>query len=879
MKTFKLKIEGLDCANCAIKIEDKIAKTKGISNVSLVFMSQTLTFDCEEESYNQIVEEIIKVTNKIEPDAKVILNKEYEHENNHEHEECSCGHEHHDHEECSCGYEHHDHEECSCGHEHHDHEECNCGHEHHEHEECSCGHEHHDHEECNCGHEHHDHEECSCGHEHELERYKLFVEGLDCANCAAKIEERVKKINGLSDVSLVFMSQTLSFKCDEDNYDRALEEIKKIVKQVEPDANVVIENKEIHDHDHTNECSCGHNHDDHNETHNHEHGEGKNQLNKIIGASILFFAGLIFEKYTIVSLVLFGISYLLVGYEVIVRAVKNILRGEIFDENFLMAIATLGAIGIREYPEAVAVMLFYQVGEYFQDMAVEKSRQSISSLMDIRPDVAYVLENGEVIAKDPSVVKINDLIVVKPGEKIPLDGIVVEGKSALDTKALTGESNPRDVEEEDFVLSGSINISGVLTIKVTNVFAESTVGKILDLVQNASSKKAPAENFITKFARVYTPAVVFLAVLIAIGLPLIFSDITWSESIHRALSFLVVSCPCALVISVPLSYFGGIGGLSKLGILTKGSSYLDILTQVDTFVFDKTGTLTEGRFVVTSILSDNPEECLKITASVEKNSNHPISKSIVKAYDGSFDLETKEVKEIAGRGLTAQVDSKFVAVGNLKLMNDYHIEIPEINEIGTLIYVAVDNKYLGTIVLNDEPKKDSKLAIQKLHALNKSCIMLTGDKFEVAEKVANELGIDEFYSDLLPQNKVEKMEEILSRSSGRVAFVGDGINDAPVLAMADLGFAMGNVGSDASIEAADIVIMNDEPSSILTAIAGAKKTKNIVIQNIVFAILVKIGVLLLVAVGLSTMWEAVFADVGVSVIAICNAIRALKLKK
>ncbi len=585
-----------------------------------------------------------------------------------------------------------------------------------------------------------------------------------------------------------------------------------------------------------------------------------------------------------INTVIFILSYIIVGMDIVFKAVRNIFRGKVFDENFLMTVATIGAVIIGELPEAVAVMLFYQVGELFQSYAVDRSRRSIASLMDIRPDYANVYRDGKVEKVNPDEVKIGETIIIKPGEKIPLDGVIVEGKTTLDTKALTGESMPKEVYEGDEILSGCINQNGVIKIKVTKEFGESTVSKILDLVENASSKKSKSENFITKFAKYYTPVVVIIAVILAIIPPLFIKGQSYNDWIYRALSFLVVSCPCALVISIPLGFFGGIGGASKIGILIKGSNYLEALSNVETVVFDKTGTLTKGVFEVQKVnaVGISKNELLKIAAYSEYYSNHPISKSIKKAYGRTIDeKEIIKTQELSGLGISAKINNRDVLIGNEKLMNEYKISFTKCSDIGTILYVAIEGKYVGYIIIADTIKEDSKTAITELKKNNiKQTVMLTGDKKEVGEDVGKKLGIDKIYTELLPDGKVEKLQELLQEKSekGKLTFVGDGINDAPVLALSDIGIAMGGIGADSSIEAADIVIMTDEPSKIVKAIKLSKKTMRIVKENIIFAIAVKVIVLLLTAVGISTMWGAVFADVGVSILAILNSLRALRVK-
>ena len=611
----------------------------------------------------------------------------------------------------------------------------------------------------------------------------------------------------------------------------------------------------------------------------------KKRARKIIIAVILFAIALLIPfPYEWINNVIFIASYLIVGLEIVLKAIRNITRGKVFDENFLMAIATIGAFAVGEFPEAATVMILYQIGELFQSYAVDKSRKSISSLMDIRPDYANVKRENEVLKVSPEEVKIGELIVVKPGEKIPLDGVIEEGKSMLDTSSLTGESMPQDVNLGDNVLSGCINKSGLLTIKVTKEFGESTVSKILDLVENASSKKSKSENFITKFAKYYTPTVVIIAVILAVVPPIIIKDAVFTDWLYRALTFLVVSCPCALVISIPLGFFGGIGGASKKGILVKGSNYLEALAQTEIVVFDKTGTLTEGIFEVQKIeaIDIEKEELLELAAYAENHSNHPISLSVKDAYKNKIDMQKiTETEEIAGLGVKAIIDGKQVLVGNDKLMEQSKINYEKSTDIGTILYVAIDNKFAGYIVIADKIKNDSKKTIEILKENNiKKTVMLTGDKKQVGEHVADILGLDEVYTELLPDGKVKKVEELLKQKSekGKLVFVGDGINDAPVLALADIGIAMGGLGSDAAIEAADVVIMTDEPSKIGNAIQISKKTMRIVRENIIFSLVVKIAVLILSACGLSTMWEAVFADVGVSIIAILNSLRVLRNK-
>ena len=609
------------------------------------------------------------------------------------------------------------------------------------------------------------------------------------------------------------------------------------------------------------------------------------QLIKIIISLLLIVISLLLKFDTeLYSNILYVIAYIIVGYDIVLKAVRNIFKGKVFDENFLMTVATIGAFCIGEFPEAVAVMLFYQIGELFQSYAVDRSRKSVASLMDIRPDYANVYREDEIERVDPDEVNIGEIILVKPGEKIPLDGIVVDGESMLNTQALTGESVPRKVTVNDEVLSGCINNDGILKIKVSKEFEESTVSKILDLVENASSRKSKSENFISKFAKYYTPIVVIVSVALAVIPPLVIKEALFSDWLYRALSFLVVSCPCALVISIPLSFFGGIGAASKIGVLIKGSNYLEALASAEIVVCDKTGTLTEGVFKVQKIdaIGYSDDELLRYAAYAEGFSNHPISISLKQAYNKEINEKlVTETQEISGKGVLAKVDGKMVLVGNEKIMKEYNIKFQKSEETGTIVYVAINDEFAGTILIADKIKEDSYKAVKLFKNNNvKKVVMLTGDRDNISESVANELNLDEYHAELLPQDKVSWVEKLMTQKSsgGKLIFVGDGINDAPVLALSDIGVAMGGLGSDAAIEAADVVIMTDEPSKIANSVQISKKTMRIVKQNIVFAIAVKIGVLILSAFGVSTMWEAVFADVGVSVLAIVNALRVLRIK-
>lgn len=633
-------------------------------------------------------------------------------------------------------------------------------------------------------------------------------------------------------------------------------------------------------------CEHNHYHEDeheHGHEHSHEHNNEANSLPRIFAAIIILLVAILTKLSGIPGFVLFCAAYLVAGGDVLLRAFKNIIKGEVFDENFLMGIATLGAFAIKEYPEAVMVMILYQIGEYFQDSAVKKSRKSITDLMDIRPDYANIEENGKLVQVSPNSVKIDDIIVVTTGEKIPLDGVVVDGKAVVDTSALTGESVPRTLNVGDIAVSGCINTNGVIRIKVNKEFVESTVSKILQLVENASSKKAATENFITKFARYYTPVVVVAAILLAF-LPPLLAGAQFSLWFQRALTFLVISCPCALVISVPLGFFAGIGGASRCGILIKGSSYLEALARPDSVVFDKTGTLTKGSFKVTEIVPQNgisEEQLLEYTAMAENYSNHPIALSVKKAYGKNINSNIiSDVSEIAGNGLKANVNGDIILAGNAKLMNKFGIPFAEANAHGTVVYTAKNGVFIGYIVISDELKENSKQAVANIQKLADKVVMLTGDTLSAAKYMAEELNIKHVYAQLLPAGKVQKLEELISskKDKSSVIFVGDGINDAPVLTRADVGIAMGALGSDAAIEAADVVIMDDNLAKIGIGIDIARRTMTIVKQNIAFAIGVKILFLILGAFGFISMWGAVFADVGVTLIAVLNSLRALMVK-
>lgn len=708
----------------------------------------------------------------------------------------------------------------------------------------------------------------------------LSIEGLDCPNCAAKVERKINTLEGIKEATVDFLGKKIVVLADEISENELVELIQTEVDKIEDGVKVFVP-----------KVQAG-------ESSSEEEDTGKIKKKLLIGG-ILFVLGIFVPKTLFIpKLAVFLVSYLVIGGDVLLSAFKNILNGQVFDENFLMAIATIGAFAIGEYPEGVAVMLFYQLGELLQGIAVNNSRKSIVSLMDIRPDYANI-KVGEGIKKvSPEEIKVGEIIVVKPGEKVPLDGKIVKGASTFDTSALTGESLPREAKAGDDVLSGFINKNGLIEIQVAKVFSESTVSKILYLMENAGSKKSKTENFITKFARYYTPAVVITALIVAIFPPLLIQGATFSDWIYRALIFLVVSCPCALVISIPLGFFGGIGGASRHGILIKGTNYLEVLNNLESVVMDKTGTLTKGIFKVTEVNAENNIKIndfqnnkteltkpllLKYAAHIEKFSNHPIAQSIVAEYENSVskvdENVVKDFEEISGFGIKVNINNHQFLAGNSKLMNLENITFDKKENLGTAIYLAADGKYIGNILISDEVKEDSARAIKGMKENGvKEIVMLTGDNEAIGKNIAEKLGIDKVFTELLPNEKVEKLEEIYKTKSekGKVAFVGDGINDAPVLARADLGIAMGGAGSDAAIEAADVVIMNDEPSKIVTAIKIAKKTKEIVWQNITIAFAIKIVVMALGLFGDATMWEAVFADVGVALLAVLNATRVLR---
>lgn len=777
----ELVLEGLDCANCAIKMENKIKALEDVTTANINFATKKLVLETGNiENIDDVINQVRSIVKKLEPDVVVREKKILF-----------------------------------------------------------------------------------------TQKKAFLLMGLDCVNCANKIEKQVVDIPGIKKAAVNFAAKKLLVEAEAEASNPVIsKKVQQTVDRIEPGVEVKEINPKVRES--VSEAE--------------KQGE-KLETYRLIAGALLFALAIIFKMSFNVELVMFVISYVLVGGEVLIKSGRNILRGQVFDENFLMSVATLGAFAIREFPEAVAVMLFYQVGELFQDMAVNRSRRSIADLMDIRPDYANIKMGEEIKQVSPEEVSIGNLIMVKPGEKIPLDGKVVAGKSMVDTSAMTGESVPREAVTGTEVLSGFINKSGVLTVEVTKEFGESTVSKILELVENAAGKKAPTEKFITKFARYYTPLVVFSALAIAIIPPLVIENATFSQWIYRALVMLVISCPCALVVSIPLGFFGGIGGASRNGVLIKGGNYLEALNDIKIAVFDKTGTLTKGVFKVTKVVpngSFNNDQLLEYAALAEAHSNHPIAKSIKEAYTKEINNnQIEEYEEVTGHGIKIKAQGKEILAGNRKLMDKEGVKYKENNIAGTIVHLAVDKQYAGYLVISDEMKNDAAQAIKKLKDIGVNrLVMLTGDNKSIAEEVGNSLDIDEVHAELLPDQKVEEVEKLngQKKPGEKLLFAGDGINDAPVLARADVGVAMGGLGSDAAIEAADVVLMTDEPSKLATAINIAKKTRNIVWQNIVLALGIKGVFLALGAVGVATMWEAVFADVGVALLAILNAMRVLRLK-
>lgn len=781
--TYMFKVEDIDCANCAAKLESKIAQLKGISNVSLNFMKSTLQYDCAHDAGSDMRAKVEALIAKEEPDAKVTFT----------------------------------------GHKHH--------HHHHEHEH---------------------HEEKTYAVTSNTHKYR--IEGIDCADCAAKLEGKLAGIQGISRVQISFMNSTLQFDCESSETERILQEVKEIARREEPDTSI-------------SELSHG-------SVQTKEEKEDHTMLYRLITGGVLFAVAM--GMHGTSQYVIAAVSYVILGYDVIFQAFKGIGRGQLFDEHFLMTVATFAAIYLGDMKEATGVMLFYQIGEYFQDMAVAKSRASIGALMDIRPEFAVVKRDGQWIKVNPEEVSTGEIVRVKPGERIPLDGVVTSGASSLNTASLTGESKPRDVDTGSEVISGSVNETGVLEIQVTKEYGESTVARILDLVENQDSRKATAENFITKFSRVYTPAVVFSAVAVAVIVGLMGKG--WDTGIYRACTFLVISCPCALVISIPLSFFAGIGGLSSRGVLVKGANLIEALAKVEVVVMDKTGTLTSGQFAVEEMYGEHTDTVLEYAAYAENYSNHPIALGIKASYGKAVDeSRIQDVKEIAGRGVSCTVDGHAVLVGNYKLMSDYDVECEERKDSGTLVYVAADEKYLGVLVLRDQLKEDARSAVEQLHKEGKRVYIVSGDNQKIVDEVASKLHADKAFGGCLPEQKVQHVKDI--KANAVTAFVGDGVNDAPVITSSDLGIAMGALGADAAIEAADVVIMDDKPSKISLAIASSKRILKVANENICFAILIKVATLILGAFGIANMWMAIFADTGVAMLCVLNSLRLLHIAR
>lgn len=795
-------LDKLDCANCAMKMEKHIGKLAGVTDVSVNFVQKKMFIDMENE---YLEEKIFKTIKQIEPTVQITEIRKHKKHQDHEHS--------------------HEHTDCCCGKNHKLHESKNIS-----------------------------------------EAHKLYIKGLDCANCANKIETVVSGMENVEEASLNFTTGVLNIKLQDDNIaEQTLAGILHIVPTLED--GIRIEKTKANVKDTPENITLF-----------------SIKANWRLYVGILLFIIAIISESQPYAIVIFLLAYVFTGSSVVYIAFKNLLKGEVFDENFLMSVATIGALLIRSYEEAVAVMIFYEIGEMFQSYAVRRSRTSISSLMNLRADYANRLIDDREEQVAPEDITIGELILVKPGERVPLDGTIVRGVSSLDTSALTGESMPRDVKVNDEVLAGVVVLNGVITLQVTKEYGESTVSRILELVENASSKKAPMEKFITRFAKIYTPIVVALAIVIAIFPPLLIPGAQFQEWLYRALTFLVVSCPCALVISVPLGMFAGIGAASKHGVLIKGGNYLEALCNIDTVVFDKTGTLTKGVFNVVDIYAkhDTKEEVLKLAAYGEYYSNHPIATSIKAAYGKDMDASLlKDYEEVAGNGVHVLYDDTEVLLGNYTFMETNHIPYEEPSAMGTIIHVAANQTYMGYLVIDDEIKETSKQAIVSLKQSGiKKCVMLSGDRKAVGERVAQQLGLDEVYMQLLPIDKVDIVESLLqAETKGRkLAFVGDGINDAPVLARADIGVAMGGIGSDAAIEAADVVLMKDNPSALYDAIQIARKTMHILWQNIIFSLLVKVVVLILATFGYANMWMGVFADVGVTLLVVLNSMRALKVE-
>ena len=876
-KQCRYKVVDIDCADCAAKLERKIAAIDGLEDVTLNFMNSTLLFTCDETKEEEMCEKIKGVIAREEPDAKFMPYGSKHHSHGHEHhhvhtykykvEDIDCA-------DCAAKLERkiagieglenvslnfmtstlqYD---CEPGKEAELREQVKVVIAKEEpdakflEESCTSCHVH------NHSHEHH----------HHVHTYKYKVEDIDCADCAAKLERKIADIAGLENVTLNFMNSTLQYDCEPGNEEMLREQVKRVIAEEEPDAKFIeshSEEREVVEEEKAFEDKNA-----------KEDREQKVMLMRLGAGAVLFAVAMFLEGTVSRGIAL--VAYLILGYDVILKAFSGIGRGQLFDEHFLMTIATFAAIYLGDMKEACGVMLFYQVGEFFQDLAVARSRRSIASLMDIRPEFAMVKRGDSWVKEDPEEVEVGEIIQVRPGERVPLDGTVIHGASSLDTSSLTGEAKPMDADVGSEVISGSINQTGVLEIRVDKAYGESTVARILDLVENSSSHKATAENFITSFSRWYTPIVVFSAIAVACFVG--FFGEGWNEGIYRACTFLVISCPCALVISVPLSFFAGIGGLSERGVLVKGANLIETLARVKHVVMDKTGTLTSGKFAVEEMYGEDKERLLFDAAYAESYSSHPIAIGIREAYGKEIDSEkVTDMQEIAGRGLSCKVDGEEVLAGNAKLLKENNIVFEECREAGTLVYVARNGKYEGCLVLRDQLKNDAVEAVKGLQDAGCTVTILSGDAKEITEDIGRKIGADHVIGQCLPEDKVKHVEEI--KSSGVTAFVGDGVNDAPVLTVADTGIAMGALGSDAAIEAADVVIMDDSPSKVSLAISGAARILHVANENIWFAIIIKVATLILGAFGIANMWMAIFADTGVAMLCVLNSLRLLKVKR
>lgn len=842
-KTYKLDVT-TDCADCAAKVERAVAGTEGLDNVSLSFMSHTLRYDCDPAKQKELLSVIKKTIMDVEPEAE-IKDAETAIRRSFAITGIDC-------QDCADKLEESFQKidgiqdvrlsflkeslQYTCD------PKDNARIEKEVREIAA-----------------HEEPDARIVDKGDVQKkiYVFSVKDIDCADCAARLEKKISGIDGISNVALDFMNSRLSYEADVKDAARIEKEMRDVVASVEPDASV----STLHEHKEEKEEA-------------EEEDDSRKMIIRLIAGAILFALSLVMHG---TAAIIFGLaSYLILGYDVILKAFRGIGHGQLFDEHFLMTVATFAAIYLRDFKEAAGVMLFYQIGEFFQDLAVDHSRKSIGSLMAIRPDYAMVKQTDEWVKVDPATVQPGDIVQVKPGEKVPLDGVVVEGTASLNTASLTGESRPVDVDVNDTVLSGSINENGVLEIKVTKAYGDSTVAKILDLVENSDAHKAKAENFITKFSRIYTPAVVGAAVVTALVVSLMGYGV--QEGIYRACTFLVISCPCALVISIPLSFFAGIGGLSSRGVLVKGADLIETLAKTENVVMDKTGTLTSGVFAVEKVVGENKDEILEAASAVEYYSNHPIARGIKAAWKGTIqESDLSDVSEIAGRGLSAAYKGHALLAGNARLMQDHQIAFQEVNEPGTLVYVARDDVYLGALVLRDQLKPTAKKAVSDLHAMGRKVMIVSGDNQAITDLAGSELGVDHAYGACLPADKVARVQAI--HDQGVTAFVGDGVNDAPVLAAADTGIAMGALGSDAAIEAADVVIMDDDPAKISLAIEASRRILKVANQNIVFAIAVKLTCLVLGAFGIANMWMAIFADTGVAMLCVLNSLRLLRIAR